>query len=47
MTAKEQSQAKEAKAIQDMINEGGLGADVYYINEGTDKENDIRIAATS
>ncbi|MFA1822700.1 hypothetical protein ACDX78_21530 [Virgibacillus oceani] len=46
MTKKEKRQvkAKEINEIQDMINEGGLGADVYYINEGTDKDTTLEFS---
>ena len=43
MTVKEQSQviAKDMNAIENMISEGGLGADMYYnyINENPEQGN--------
>jgi hypothetical protein len=41
MTVEEQSQVmmKDMNAIENMISEGGLGADVYYTNENPEQEN--------
>ncbi|WP_164217653.1 hypothetical protein [Virgibacillus sp. YIM 98842] len=41
MSTEEQSRpnSNETSAIENMISEGGLGADIYYIHRTTDKEN--------
>ena len=43
MSAEEQAQQVdyEANAIRNMINEGGLGADIYYI-ESSNKKTEIK-----
>lgn len=33
---------EETNAIRDMINEGGLGADIYYIYNSTEEDAKIK-----